>query len=239
MHLSICSVSVLYILLCILRFFILTSGIFQCCILYFTFLVSECSHLPYFSSVSFTLLSSFAHIYIRSISVLYFTLLASCLHIDIFSISIVYILICFSRLWVLASAVFQFCMFYFAFPVSAYWYPQYFSSVFYFACVVSTYWHLQYFNCLYFNLLFSPLSIGICRISVLYLTLLSSSVHIDICSISVLYFTLLAFCLHIDIFSILIVYILICFPFLSLLASVVFQFCIFYFAFLLCSHWHP
>ena len=97
-HLSICSVSVLYILLCVPRFYILTSAVFQCCILYFTFLVSESSHLPYFSSVSFTLLSSSADIYICSISVLYFTLLASCLHIDIFSISIVYILICFSRL---------------------------------------------------------------------------------------------------------------------------------------------
>ena len=270
---------------------ILWAGVFEFCILYFGFLVSAYWHLQYFSSV-------------------YFTLLSSCLDIDVCSISVLCILLCFPRTYILTSAVFQFCMFYFAFLVSAYWHRQYFSSVFYFACLVSaywqlqcfssvfyftflvaSYWHLQYFSSVYFTLLSSSLHIGTCsisvlyfslsfprlcmlasaafqffifycaflvstychlqylssvcfslysssrhidigNISVLYFTLFDSSLHIDSCSVSVLYFTLLSSSLHIDICSISVLFILLCFLRLCILASAVFQFCIFHLAFL-------
>ena len=195
---DICSISVLYILLRFPRLCILISAVFQLCIFYFAFFVSAYCELEYLSSI-------------------YFTLVSSSLHIDICSISVLYILLRFPRVWILMSALFWFCMFYFAFPVSAYWYPQYFSSIFYFACLVFAYWHMQYFSSVYFTFVSSCLYTEIRSVSVLYFTLLASFLHIDRCSISFLYFTLLSSSLNIDIYSISVMYFLLCFLHLCIL----------------------
>ena len=219
MHIGICRISVLYILLRFPRLCILIPAVFQLCRFYSAFFVSAHCELEYLSSI-------------------YFILVSSSLHIDICSISVLYILLRFPCVWILMSALFWFCMFYFAFPVSAYWYPQYFSSVFYFACLVFAYWHMQYFSSVYFTFVSLCLYTEIPSISVLYFTLLASFLHTDRCSISFLYFTLLSSSLHIDICSISIMYFLLCFLHLCIFASAVFQFRIFYFAFLVSAYWH-
>ena len=197
------------------------SILFHFFIFYCAFLISAYWHLQYFSSVYLTLSSSFTHI-------------------DICSISVLNIWLWLPYLCILTSAVFQINIFYFAFPVSAYW-------------------HLQYFSSAYLTLLSSSFHIDICRISVLYtshcfpplwilasalfqsfifyfsflvsanwhlqffssvyFTLLSSSLHISICSISVLYISL--FCLRV-----------------CILASALFQFCVIYFVFLAFPCWY-
>ena len=184
---------------------------------YIAFLVCAYRHLQYFSSV-------------------YFTLLSLSLHVGICNVLVLYILLSFPSWGILASAVFQFCIFYFDFLVSGYWCLHYFGSV----C---------------FTLLSPSLHIGIHSISVLYFTLLASFLHIDICSISVPYILLLfprvcilrsavfQFCILLCLprFCILtdIVFhfcILLYFPHLFILISTVFQLCIFYFAFFISAY---
>ena len=196
--------------------------------------------MHYFSFVYFTLLSSSVHITICSISVLYVSLFCpSSPHIGIYIILFFYILLCFSRLCILTSAVFQFCIFDFAFLFSAYWHLHYFSSVyltffprlciltvalfqfciFYFAFVVCAYYHLQYFSSVCFTFLSLVSAYWHLHYFIfLYFTLLFSSLHIDICSISVLHN-------------------LLCFLCLSFLTSAVFRFCRFYFAFFVSAYW--
>ena len=89
------------------------------------------------------------------------------------------------------------------------------------ASIVSALWNLQYFISL-------------------YLTLFSLSLHIDwhLQYFSSLYFILLSSCLHINICSLSVLYILICFPRLCMSTAAVFQFCIFYSAFLASTFWH-
>ena len=162
-------------------------------------------------------------------------MLSSSLHINICCLSILYILVCFPRLCISTAAVPYFCIFDFAFFLSAYWHLQFFSSVcltwftrpclllspvfavciFHFTFFVFAYWLLQYF-------------------SSLFLKMLRLSLHYEICGISFLY-TWLCFpclCILTDICSILVLYILFCFRPVSILTSAVFQFCIFQFAFL-------
>ena len=110
-------------------------------------------------------------------------MLSSCLHIDICSNLGLYIWLYFPSLCILTSASFQFCIFNFAFLVSANWHLQYFSSAFYFACFVSGYWHLQSFISVCFSL--PPLSL-----------------HIDICNISIPYIWLCFPCLCILIYAV-------------------------------------
>ena len=152
MHIGISSILVLFNLLCFPRLCILASRVFQFCILYFASVTSPCRHLKYFSSV-------------------YFTLLSSPGHIDICSISVLYILLCFTRLCILTSAVFYFCIFDFTFLISAYWYMQFLCPESCVPCLVSEYSHLKYFNSWYFSLLFSFLHIEIWSISVRYIWL--------------------------------------------------------------------
>ena len=149
--------------------------------------------------------------YLQTFSSVYFTLLSSFLHIDSYSISVLHIWLCFDWLCILTFAVLELPIYNFAFLFSAYWHLQYFISVYlslissslhidipsisvlhiwlWFPClciltsavfqfcifdpplIVSALWHLQYFI-------------------FLYLTFLSLSLHIDICSISVLYYLL-------------------------------------------------
>ena len=97
---------------------------------------------------------------------------------------------------------------------------------------------MQYFSSVYFTFVSLCLYTEIPSISVLYFTLLASFLHTDRCSISFLYFTLLSSSLHIDICSISIMYFLLCFLHLCIFASAVFQFRIFYFAFLVSAYWH-
>ena len=161
------------------------------------------------------------------------------MYIDICSISVLYIWFWFPYLCILTSAVFQFCIFDFAFLFSAYWHLHYFSSVyltffprlciltvalfqfciFYFAFVVCAYYHLQYFSSVCFTFLSSSPHIWHLHYFILlYFTLLFSSLHIDICSISVLHN-------------------LLCFLCLSFLTSAVFRFCRFYFVFFVSAYW--
>ena len=101
LHIDICSISVLYILLCFFCLWILTSAVLEFCIFYLAFFVCSYWHLQYFNFANFTMLSSSLHIHICSNSVLY-------------------ILPCLPRLCILVSAVFKFCIFYFILLVSAY-----------------------------------------------------------------------------------------------------------------------
>ena len=119
------------------------------------------------------------HSKLHSISITHI-LLSSSLHIGICSISVLYNLFCFLPLCILKSAVFQFCIFYFAFLVCAYW-------------------HLQYLSFIDFTLFSLSMHIGICSISIRWtllcfpcLCILTSAVfkswilpslHIHICSI--------------------------------------------------------
>ena len=89
-----------FILLCLLRICILTAAGFKSLIFYFAFLV-------------------YAYWRPRNFSSIYFTLLSSSLHIDTCSNSVFYISLCFPCLCILTSAVFSFCIFSFAFLVSA------------------------------------------------------------------------------------------------------------------------
>ena len=296
-HIGTCSISVLYIWLCFLYLCILTSAVFWFCtfdllwsslrinicsiwILYFTFFPRLCiltsAIFQFFMFYIAFLVCAYRHL--QYFSSVYFTLLSLSLHVGICNVSVLYILLYFPSWCILASAIFQFCIFYFGFLVSAYWYLQYFSSVdfsllssslhivswsiwvlytlpwfsrlciltsavfqfciFYFDFLVSGYWCLHYFGSVCFTLLSPSLHIGIHSISVLYFTLLASFLHNDRCSISFLYFTLLSSSLHIDICSISIMYFLLCFLHLCIFASAVFQFRIFYFAFLVSAYWH-
>ena len=133
LHIDVCRISVLYILLCFHGLSILTSAVFQFCIFSFAFFVSAYWELQYLSSV-------------------YFTLLSSSLYIDICNISVPYTLLCFPRLCIFASAVFQFFIIYFTF-------------------VISGFWHLQTLSSLYFTLLSWSVDIDICRLWVLYILL--------------------------------------------------------------------
>ena len=161
----------------------------------------------------------------------------------------------------LASAVCQFCVFHFAFLVSAYWYVSavFHFSIFYCAFLISAYWHLQYFSSVYLTLPSSFMHIEICNISLLniwfwfpYLCILTSAVfqinifyfafpvsaywHLQYFSSA--YLTLLSSSLHIDIYRISVLYTSHCFPPLWILASTLFEFFISYFAFLVSEYWH-
>ena len=238
----------------------LTSVVFQFCIFYFAFFVSAYWQLHCFSSVYFTLRLPSVHISICNISVLYVSLFCSCLCI-------------------LASTLFQFFIFYFAFLISAYWHLQYFRSpyfpllssslhidissvlvlqilpcfprlcistsavyqfcIFRLAFHVSENWDLQYFSSAHFTLLCLSLHIDLCSISVLYISpCLPPLPILPLQYFSYVNFTLLSSSLHIDICSISFLYILLCFPFSCILASSVFQFCIFHFSFLFSSYLH-
>ena len=198
-----------------------------------------------------TLLGSSLLIKICNILVLNFTLVSSSLHIHVCNVSAFYLFFFVARPSILTSAIFQFCIFYFAF-------------------LVCTYWHLGYFISVYFTLLSSSLHIDICSISVLYILLcfpslciLASAVfhfyiyffsfpRLYILTSAVLYFCILyfsflvpAYC-HLQYFSFVyfillslfvdILYSLLSFPHPYILTCAVFQFCIFHFTLLVSSY---
>ena len=186
LHIDVCSFSVLYNLLSFFRLSILTSAVFSS--VYFTLLYSS-RHIDIFifSVLYFTSFASSLHIDICNISVLRFTLLALSLDIYICSLAVLYILVCFPRLCILTSAVFQFRRFDFAFLLSAYWHLHVFSSLYltcfprlcilisavfqfyvcYFAFFDSAYCYLQYLSSVDFSLLFFSLHNGIYSISIM------------------------------------------------------------------------
>ena len=171
MHIDICIISVLYIWFWFPYLCILTSAVFQFCIFDFAFLFSAYWHLHYFSSVYLTFFPRLcilkvalfqfcifyfafvvcAYYHLQYFSSVCFTFLSSSPHIGIYIILFFYILLCFSRLCILTSAVFQFCIIYFAFFV----FPV---------------WHLQCLGSADFTLLSSSLHIDKCSISVLYIS---------------------------------------------------------------------
>ena len=165
----------------------------------------------------------------------------------------------FPCLCLLTPVIYQFCIFNFAFLVSAYWDLLYFSSVYFY--LISSSLHIYIystsvlfislcFDCLWilksavfkFYIFFSlpPLWIltsTLFQFSIFYFAFLVCKYwHLQY--FSSVYFTLLFSSLHFAICSTSLLYNLLSFPRTRILTCSVFQFCIFYFAFFVCGYFH-
>ena len=154
----------------------------------------------------------------------HFTLLSSSLHFGICSISVLCILFCFPYPYILASAIFAFCISEFSFLVSAYWQLQYPSSIN--LTLLALVLHISICSIwpLYISLCFPPLCIflsALFHFSIFYCaSLVSAYWHLQY--FSSVYLTLPSSFIHIDIFSISVLYISLWFPYLCILTSAVF-----------------
>ena len=160
------------------------------------------------------------------------------------------VLLCLPHLYIFLGAVFYLCIFYYACLVSANWHLQYFSSVYF--NLVSLSLHIGICS-ISITLLSSSFHLDISSVPVLYISfyfprlfILTSAVFLfsifyfafPFCAyyhlqyFSSVHFNFLSSSLLICICIISLLYILLYFPHLCILASVVLQSCILYFAFL-------